>query len=73
MATLCRLLGVSRSGYYAWQMRSPSARACADQEFTRHITAVHEQCRGTDGALVWRRSWNRIQGITGRWMSFSCG
>ena len=54
MATLCRLLGVSRSGYYAWRTRPPSARARANQELTRHIREVHEQSRGTYGApRIW--------------------
>ena len=50
MATLCRLLGVSRSGYYAWRERLPSARARANEELTQHIREVHEQSRGTYGA-----------------------
>jgi putative transposase len=50
VATLCRLLGVSRSGYYAWRQRPPSARARADQELMRQIRAIHEQSRGTYGA-----------------------
>ena len=50
MATLCRLLGVSRSGFYAWRTRLPSARACADQELMQQIRAVHQQSRGTYGA-----------------------
>ena len=54
MASLCRLLGVSRSGYDAWRTRPPSARAYADQELTRHIREVHEQSRGTSGApRIW--------------------
>lgn len=54
MATLCRLLGVSRSGYYAWRKRPPAARTRANQELTRQITAVHEQSRGTYGApRIW--------------------
>ena len=54
VATLCRLLGVSRSGSYAWRKRPPSARAWADQELMRHIRAVHEQSRGTYGApRIW--------------------
>jgi len=54
VASLCRVLGVSRSGYYAWRTRPPSARACANQELTRHIQAVHEQSRGTYGApRIW--------------------
>ena len=54
MATLCRLLGVSRSGYYAWRKRPPSARTRANQELTRHIREVHEQSRGTYGApRIW--------------------
>ena len=50
VATLCRLLGVSRSGSDAWRQRPPSARARADQELTRQISAIHEQRRGTSGA-----------------------
>ena len=49
MAALCRLLGVSRSGYYAWRRRPPSARASADQELSRRIREIHEQSRGTYG------------------------
>jgi putative transposase len=29
--TMCRVLGVSRSGYHAWQTREPSARARDDE------------------------------------------
>ena len=54
MATLCRLLGVSRSGYDAWRQRPPSARACANQELTCHSREGHEQRRGTSGApRIW--------------------
>jgi putative transposase len=54
VATLCRLLGVSRSGYYAWRKRPPSPRTCANQELTGYIRAVHEQSRGTYGApRIW--------------------
>jgi putative transposase len=54
VATLCRLLGVSRSGYYAWRTRPPCARACANQELTRHIREVHQESRGTYGApRIW--------------------
>ena len=30
VAVACRVLNVSRSGYYDWQVRPPSARAVAD-------------------------------------------
>jgi putative transposase len=29
---LCRVLGLARSGYYAWRMRSVSAREQRDQQ-----------------------------------------
>ncbi len=54
MATRCRLLGVSRSGYDAWRTRPPSARTQVNQELMRHIKEVHEESRGTYGApRIW--------------------
>ncbi len=47
---LCRTLRVSRSGYYAWQQREPSARAVANEQLTEQIVVVHQQSRGTYGA-----------------------
>jgi transposase InsO family protein len=47
---LCRLLGVSPSGYYAWEKRAPSARAVANAALTERIRAVHGRSRGTYGA-----------------------
>jgi putative transposase len=50
IATMCRVLGVSSSGYYAWCYRPPSARAQADQALLVQIRAIHERSRGTYGA-----------------------
>ena len=50
IATMCRLLGVSASGYYAWQGRRPSARAAGDAALLEHIREAHEQSYGTYGA-----------------------
>jgi putative transposase len=50
VSQLCRVLGVSRAGYYAWKSRPPSPRAAADQELTEQILKVHQRSRGTYGA-----------------------
>jgi putative transposase len=50
VAVLCRTLGVSPSGYYAWRKRPLSPRARADVELTAQIEAVHRESRGTYGA-----------------------
>ncbi|WP_371807601.1 IS3 family transposase [Arhodomonas sp. KWT] len=50
VATMCRVLGVSPSGYYAWRTRVRSPRQRGDQELTAHIEAIHERSRGTYGA-----------------------
>jgi transposase InsO family protein len=50
IATMCRLLGVSSSGYYAWEPRELSAHAQADAVLLRRIRQIHEWSRGTYGA-----------------------
>jgi transposase InsO family protein len=50
VAVMCRCLGVSLSGYYAWSGRRPSRRARADAELLREISHVHAGSRGTYGA-----------------------
>jgi putative transposase len=47
---MCRVLGVSSSGYYDWLNRAPSARAVADAHLTERIWTHHLVSRGTYGA-----------------------
>src|SRR5205807_7284906 len=47
---LCRLLGVSRSAFYAWASRPPSTRATRDAELSEVIVEVHQRSRCTYGA-----------------------
>jgi len=50
VATVCRTLGVSTSGYYAWRRRGPSRREREDAVLTERIRKFHERSRGTYGA-----------------------
>jgi putative transposase len=47
--TMCRVLGVSASGYYDWLQRSPSARAIEDGVLVERIRAIHAESDGTYG------------------------
>lgn len=49
ISLLCRVLKVSRSGYYDWKDRSPSKRARENAALTHQITQIHERSRGTYG------------------------
>ena len=49
VATMCRVLGVSSSGYYAWLRRGRSVRARRDGELSARIAAIHRDSRGTYG------------------------
>ena len=49
VATMCRVLGVSSSGYYAWLRRGTSPRARRDGELSARIAAIHRDSRGTYG------------------------
>ena len=47
---MARLLGVSRSGYYAWRGRGAGTRERADERLKVEIAAAHAASRGTYGA-----------------------
>jgi putative transposase len=49
VATMCRVLGVSTSGFYAWLERAPSARAQADGRLCEQIHDIHRRSRQTYG------------------------
>ena len=47
---MCRVLKVSKSGYYAWRTRPESARAKTDRELTRVIRRLHGESNGVYGS-----------------------
>ena len=50
VATMCRVLGVSRSGFHAWERRAPSRRACQDASLAGLIGRIHGASRQTYGS-----------------------
>jgi len=50
ITVMCRVLAVSRSGYYAWRKRPTSPRKMADQELSQQIKEIHQQSRQTYGS-----------------------
>jgi putative transposase len=50
MRILCRMLGVSRSGYYAWRDRKPSARQLEDARLGPQVLQAFKTGRGTYGS-----------------------
>ena len=56
---MCRALGVSRSGFHAWQQRTPSAREQADTRLATVIQATHMEHRQAYGT---RRLWRVLVG-----------
>jgi len=49
VTVMCEVLGVSRSGFYAWIERPPSKRDMANEELTERIRTIHEDSRETYG------------------------
>jgi len=47
---MCRLLGVSRSGYYDWKGRPPSRRSRQDAALSEKISEIHERSCKTYGS-----------------------
>jgi putative transposase len=50
VALMCRVLQVSRSGYYAWRKRPAAERMRQDQRLTLEVAALHAQSRGRYGS-----------------------
>ena len=50
VALLCRVLKVSRSGYYAWHQRPAAARTLKDQALALEVAAIHAQSRSRYGS-----------------------
>lgn len=50
LTLMCRVLAVSRSGYYAWCQRPPSEREMANQQLLQSIQAIYEQSRERYGS-----------------------
>jgi putative transposase len=55
VSSMCRVLQISRSGYYDWRQRGVGRRAHADLQLLAHIRAVHVEHRHVYGAVkTWR-------------------
>lgn len=63
VSLMCRMLRVSRAGYYAWRVRKPSARARSDEKLTVAVKAAHRTSRGTYGSPRVHRELS-AQGLT---------
>ncbi len=50
VTVLCQVLDVSRSGYYDWTRRGPSARREREAELALKVEAVHRESRSTYGS-----------------------
>jgi len=46
----CQLLGVSRSGYYAWRRNRPSVRSAENERLQEEIRHLYEEGRGEYGS-----------------------
>jgi hypothetical protein len=51
LRVMCRVLGVSPSGYYAWRSRPESTRSREDRRLKAKIRAFHAKSRGTYGSV----------------------
>ena len=63
---MCRVLQVSRSGFYAWQRRGTSARTQANQRLIDRMRILHQQTREAYGARKMWQLLNREGVVCGR-------
>ena len=51
ISRLCKVLGVTRQGFYAWRRRGPSLRQLGDEELKRLIVQIYDGSHQTYGAV----------------------
>jgi len=60
---MCRVLGVSRSGFHAWECRAPSDRALGDAWLTEKIRQAHERSLGNYGERRVHAELREVHGV----------
>lgn len=66
IAALCRVLRVSRSGYYAWKTRPECSRARENRRLLARIRAIHARSREAYGVVKTHRALRDEGGGCGR-------
>ena len=55
ITSMCRVLSVTRAGYYAWRGRSPSLRSVTDTRLLTEIRGLHQRSKRSYGSpRIWR-------------------
>lgn len=57
---MCRVIQVSRSGYYEWLNNLESNREVQDKKLTSMIKVIFEECRGSYGSRTIKKKLERI-------------
>jgi putative transposase len=60
VVSMCRVLSVTRQGYYAWRGRAPSARSDTDTRLLSEIRAIHVRSRQSYGSPRIQRYLRRL-------------
>ncbi|MEV7926026.1 hypothetical protein [Kitasatospora sp. NPDC088779] len=70
---LCEVLGVARSGYYAWRAGAPARaeRASAEAVLVHEIRGVHQEARGAYGVSRVHTLTATLAGLTDERQRFS--
>ena len=60
---MCKIFGISKSGFYAWQSRRPTPRKAEAARLELSIKVAHERARGTYGPDRLQEELSKVDGI----------